>query len=124
VLVEADFESCTARLRTATGGKTTVSFTVELADEIQEALRGPTRLRGEVRYDPVTAEARAIELHEILRADQLALGLEPGDFWTHRTIDQAAAEAGIGPVSNVEVLRDTSATDEEADRLLAALEGM
>jgi hypothetical protein len=124
VLVEADFESHTARLRTATGAKATVSFTADLADEIQEALRRPTRLRGVVRYDPATAEARTIELHEIVRGDQLALGLEPGDFWTHRTIDQAAAEAGIAPVSDVEALRDTAATDEEADRLLAALEGM
>ncbi len=124
VLVEADFESLTARLRTVTGAKTTVSFAAELANGVQEALRSKARLRGEVCYDPTSAEARSIELHEIIRGDQLALGLEPGEFWLHRTIDEAATAAGVQPVNDVEVLRDHRATQDEVDRLIAALEGM
>jgi hypothetical protein len=124
VLVEADFESLTARLRTATGAKTTVSFAAGMADDIHEALRSNARLRGEVRYDPASAEARSIELHEIVRGDQLALGLDPGNFWLHRTIAEAASEAGVPPVDDVESLRDADASEDEVDRLLAALEDM
>ncbi len=124
VLVEADFESCTARLRGPGGTKTQVQFPPELADEIKQALREPARLRGEVRYDPKTSEARAVELRQIVRGDQLALGLDPGDFWTTRTVDQIADELGISPIDDIETLRDDEATDEEIDRMLAALEQM
>ena len=124
VLVEADFESFTARLRGPGGSRTQVQFPPELADEIKQALREPARLRGEVRYDPKTSEARAVELREIVRGDQLALGLEPGDFWTTRTVVEIAAEQGIAPIGDVETLRDNEATDDEVDRILAALEQM
>ncbi len=124
VLVEADFESFTARLRGPGGSRTQVQFTPELADEIKQALREPARLRGEVRYDPKTSEARAVELREIVRGDQLALGLEPGDFWATRTVAEIAAELGIAPIGDVEALRDNEATDDDVDRILAALEQM
>jgi hypothetical protein len=122
VLVEADFESGTARLRGSGGGRTQVQFPVELADEIQQALREPARLRGEVRYDPKTSEARSVQLQEIVRGDQLALGLDPGDFWTSPTIAEIADELGVAPISDTETLRDLDATDDDVDRMLAALE--
>lgn len=122
VLVEADFENGTARLRGSGGTRTQVQFPPELADEIQQALREPARLRGEVLYDPKTSEARAVELRQIVRGDQLALGLDPGDFWTSRTVEEIADELGIALIRSVETLRDREATDDEVDRMLAALE--
>ena len=123
-LVEADFENLTARLRGPGGAKTSVRFPEDLADAIQHALRSPARLRGEVRYDPKKSEVRSIELREIERGEQLAIGLDPGDFWSTQSMDQLAAEAGIGPITAVEGLRDEAATEDEIDRMLAALDSM
>jgi hypothetical protein len=124
VLVEADFENLTARLRGPAGTKTTVSFSPELADDIYAALRASARLRGEVRYDAKTSEARSIRLIEIERGDQLTIGLEPGDFWLHPSLAELAEQAGIGPIADVRSLRDDEASDEDVDRLMAALESM
>lgn len=121
VLVEADFERNTARLRTAAGQGVSVRFEPDLADSIQEGLRRQTELVGEVTYDPKTMEARSVNLRRIVRSEQLTMGLDAGDFWAVRSIHELAAERGVGPVEDVEVLRDREAPDEEVDRLLAAL---
>ena len=47
VLVEADFESNTARLRTTGGQRIAISFETEFADRIQEGLRRQSEFRGE-----------------------------------------------------------------------------
>ncbi len=122
VLVEADFESCTARLRGPDGTRTQVQFPAEMSDEIKQALREPARFRGEVRYDPKTSEARAVQLRQIVRGAQLTFGLEPGDFWVSRTVDDLAQERGVRAAGSLEDLRDHNATEDEVDRLLAALE--
>jgi hypothetical protein len=57
----------------------------------------------------------------VLRAEQLALGLEPGDFWGGSSVEALARERGVQPVSDARVLRDAKATPDEVDRLLAAL---
>lgn len=124
VLVEADFESFSARLRGPDGSKTQVQFPPDMAGEIQQALRERARLRGEVHYDPKTSEARAVELRQIVRGDQLALGLDPGDFWTTRSVGEIAAEHGIATITDVDTIRDREATEDEVDRMLAALEEM
>jgi hypothetical protein len=121
VLVEADFESDTARLRTPTGQRVAVSFDDDLADAIQEALRRPAELVGEVTYDEAEARATAVRLREITRADQLALGLEPGEFWRYQTVEQLAREQAVQPITDIGVLRDDEASDEEIDAFLAAL---
>jgi len=58
VLVEADFESNTARLRTTGGQRIAIRFEAELADSIQEGLRRQAEFLGEVSYDAKTMEAR------------------------------------------------------------------
>lgn len=121
VLVEADFERHTARLRTAAGQSITVRFEPYLSDSIQEVLRRQTELVGEVTYDPKTMEARSVNLRDIVRSEQLTMGLEAGEFWTARSIGDLAAERGVGPVDDIEVLRDHEASDDEVDRVLAAL---
>jgi len=124
VLVEADFESNTARLRTAGGQRIAVQFEREFADSIQDGLRHQAEFLGEVSYDPRTMEARSVNLRRIVRGEQLAMGFEVGDFWEPRAIGELAAERRINPVEDVDVLRDREASDEEVDRLLAALDGM
>ena len=47
VLVETDFESNTARLRTTGGQRIALRFETELADSIQEGLRRQSEFRGE-----------------------------------------------------------------------------
>ncbi len=51
-------------------------------------------------------------------------GSHAGDFWAPRAIDKLAAEQEIALVDDVDTLRDREASDEEIDRLLAALDDM
>jgi hypothetical protein len=124
VLVEADFESNTARLRTTGGQRIAISFETELADRIQEGLRRQLEFRGEVSSDPTTLEARSVNLRSIVRADQLVMGFDAGDFWAPGEIDKLATEREIRRVEDVDTLRDREASDEEVDRLLGALDEM
>ncbi|MEJ7656825.1 MAG: hypothetical protein WKF33_07335 [Thermoleophilaceae bacterium] len=124
VLVGADFESNTARRRTTGGQRIAISFETELADRIQEGLRRQSEFRGEVSYDPKTLEARSVSLRSIVRGDQLVMGFDAGDFWAPGEIDKLAAERKIRRVEDVDTLRDREASDEEVDRLLAALDEM
>lgn len=124
VLVEADFESNTARLRTTGGQRIAIRFETELADRIQEGLRRQSEFRGEVSYDPQTLEARSVSLRSIVRGDQLVMGFDAGDFWAPDEIDKLAAEREIRRVEDADTLRDREASDEEVDRLLAALDEM
>ncbi|MBA3838995.1 MAG: hypothetical protein H0X55_01660 [Thermoleophilaceae bacterium] len=124
VLVEADFESNTARLRTTDGQRIAIRFETELADNIQEGLRRQSEFRGEVSYDPKTLEARSVSLRSIVRGDQLVMGFDAGDFWAPDEIDKLAAEREIRRVEDVDTLRDREASDEEVDRLLAAQDEM
>ena len=52
------------------------------------------------------------------------MGLDPGTFWAAKTVEQLAEEAGVGPVHDVQALRDDAASDDEIDRMLAVLRGM
>lgn len=121
VLVEADFEDFTAELRTPDDRRVAVDFDEELADEIYEALRGAAELVGQIEYDPKTAQAVKVELRAITRAEQLAMHLEPGEFWEDVTIDDLRAQHGVEPVRPDAELGDPELTDEEADAFLAAL---
>lgn len=121
VLVEADFEKRTARLRTPTEPAVQVSFTEDLDDDIHVALRGPATLRGEVVYDPRTSTARSVALRTVVRGEQLILGLDPQVFWLDRSFDDLAREQGAGQPAHPERLHDAEATDEERDAFVAAL---
>jgi hypothetical protein len=122
VLVEADFEKYTARLRAASGQPVAVTFDQEQSDEIHEALRRPAELVGEIRYDPETARAEAVELRAITRAEQLALTLDSGEFWRDVTIEELRRDRGVEPVGDIDRLRDPELTQDEVDAFLAALE--
>jgi len=124
VLFEANFETNTARLRTPGGQQLDVLFSFELADAIQEGLRRQAELVGEVSYDPKTMEARSVDLHKIVRSEQLSMGLETSDFWSTPTISEISEARGLGPVTDMATLRDTGASAEEVDRVLAFLDEM
>lgn len=124
VLVEADFEAMTARLRTPVGDRVTVSFEADLADDIQEALRHQTALLGEVRYHRDSAVARSVRLRTILSGEQLELpplaALAP-DFWRSRSIQQLAHEQGVRRHWSLDDLVPPDLTDEELASFLEAL---
>lgn len=122
VLVEADFERHTARLRTADGGPVGVTFGEDQFEEIQEALRRPAQLVGEIAYDPETARAVSVKLRAITRAEQLAMSLDAGEFWRDVTIDELRRERGMEPVHDIAQLGDPELTEDEIDAFLAALE--
>lgn len=121
VLVEADFENMTARLRSSDGQRIAVTFEETLADDIQEALRRPAEVVGQIEYDPDRARAVTVELRAITRAEQLAMELEPGEFWDDVTIDDLRARAGVEPITTDVELSDPELTDGEAEAFLAAL---
>jgi hypothetical protein len=52
------------------------------------------------------------------------MGFDAGDFWAPGEIDKLAVEREIRRVEDVDTLRDREASDEEVDRLLAALDDM
>lgn len=121
VLVEADFERMSARLRSPDGQSVAVNFDEELADDIQEVLRSSAELVGQIEYDPDLARAVTVELRTITRAEQLAMDLEPGEFWENVTIDDLRSRHGVEPVRSDVELGDPDLTDDEAEAFLAAL---
>ncbi|MGO9789283.1 MAG: hypothetical protein ACLP8S_07110 [Solirubrobacteraceae bacterium] len=121
VLVEADFEKRTARLRTATEAGVQVSFDDDLADDIHAALRQQAKFRGEIVCDPHTSVARSVRLRRIERGEQLVLGLDTEEFWRERTFEELARLQGAGQPVDPELLHDAEATDEERDAFMAAI---
>lgn len=122
VLVEADFEKFSARLRAPDGRSVAVNFDEDLADDIQEVLRSPAELVGEIGHDPETSRAVKVELRAITRAEQLAMHLEPGEFWEDVTIGDLRLQHGIEPVNADVELGDPELTAEEADAFVAAVD--
>ena len=120
-LVEADFEKRTARLRTPEGKALVAQFADDLAGDIQMALRRPAELEGRVSLDPRTSQATSVELRQVRRADQLALGLEPDEFWRNPTVEELRLQRGVQAVSDLSLLRDYSATTGEIDAFMAAI---
>lgn len=119
VLYEADFEARTAGLRTGRA-RVDVTFDESLADDIKRALRERAELVGEITYDPDTSMATAVELRELRSEEQLAIGLDSGDFWDDEGVEDRAARLGVG-IPEPDDVRDDDATDDEVDGFLAAL---
>lgn len=121
ILVEADFESLRAHLRTVTGDRVSVDFDSDLADEIQDALRHQTELAGEVTYDPATGRAKSVRLRELTRAEQLVIDIDV-DFWQTPSVDDLAAEQGTEPATVWDKYRGPSLSDDEVDEMLTFLD--
>jgi hypothetical protein len=75
VLVEADFEAMTARLRTPSGDRVQVNFDPALSDDIQMALRHSASLVGEIRFNTDTASAVSVHVKAITAPKQLDMSL-------------------------------------------------
>lgn len=121
VLVEADFEKRTARLRTPTEPAVQVSFAQDLDDDIQAALRQQATLRGEIVFDPKTHVARSVVLRALDRGEQLVLGLDSAEFWRDRSFEDLARQQGAGEPVDARNLYDAEASDEERDAFMAVL---
>jgi len=121
VLVEADFEKRSARLRTPTHPAVLVSFTDDLDDDIYAALRQQATLQGEVAYDPNTNVARSVSLRSVAREEQLVLGVDKQAYWREMSLDDLARAQGVGGPIDPSSFRDADASDDERDAFMAAL---
>jgi hypothetical protein len=121
VLVEADFEKRTARLRTPTEPGVEVQFSEDLEDEIYAALRHPATLRGDVAYDPRTHSAKTVRLRRVDRGEQLILGLDPTEYWAEPSFEDLARRQGSGQPADPRSLYDAEATDEERNAFMAVI---
>ncbi len=121
ILYEADFEKSTARLRTSFGDSVVVRFDDSHAPRIKEALREQARLQGSVTYDDTSASVVSVELAEINSVEQLELLAGVGDFWALPSLEDLADAQGVCVVDRIEVLRDETISEEEANAFLAAL---
>ena len=119
VLVEADFEAETARLRLPDGSAITVNFPVDLADEIQEALRSRAQFRGLVQYHPRTSQAIRVDLHALERSTQLPLDID--SFWRVDTFTSLQASQRTTGLVDPDDLAIAELTDDERAAFLAAL---
>jgi hypothetical protein len=118
-LFEADFEGNTAKLRLANGTAVTVSFTPDLADDIQEALRQRTQLEGLVSYHPRTGQATSVELRTITRSTQIALDVDA--FWQAQTFAELQAEQGTTGRINPDDLALDDLSDDDRAAFVAAV---
>ncbi len=121
VLYEADFERNAARLRTAQGEAVAVKFGDDQAATVKEALRERTRFRGQITYHQQTSEVVAVDVIEILRAQQLVLGKQVRDFWTTKSVTELADEQGVAPVTDIEELGIENVSESETEAFMEAL---
>lgn len=122
-LVEADFESRTAHLRTASNERIKVEFDDDSADAIQDALRQSAEFIGEVTYEPATNRVRSVRLRSITRTEQLSIGLGDDDFWRSSSLAELIEEQGVD-VTRADDLFDDTASPDEVEMFMAILEEM
>jgi hypothetical protein len=96
-LREADFDRRTARLHTATGETVTVDFPAELADQIQEALRGQAAFEGIITFDPTTRTVKRVELRRISNPEPLPF--DTSAFWDKTSVEGHAQPQGVQPAT-------------------------
>jgi hypothetical protein len=121
-LVEADFESYTARLRSPEGQPVAVSFDPGMADAIHQALREPATVDGWIIYDPANQEARSISLRRVMRADQMSLGIDIHAFRRKKTFGQLQREQGVSGLFDVVELHDSISSEDELEAYEDALQ--
>jgi hypothetical protein len=120
VLVEADFEALRGHIRTSEGKRVTLEYGNELADDIEEAIRERRDFVGEVVYDATGETIESVRLTAIERQSPLWPGLEPGEFWVHRSIDDLMVAQSATASADIASLT-IDASDAEAEAFLEAL---
>ena len=121
ILYEADFEKNSARLRTPLGDSVTVRFDDIHAQTIKEALREHAQFQGTVTYNEATSAIISVDIARIKSLEQLGLIPKGEDFWDERSVDELAAEQGVGVVQSFDGLRFHDISDEEAEAFIEAL---
>ena len=74
-----------------------------------------------VSYEDTPTSVVSVELAKIEPAGQLELLQDVGNFWESQSLEDLADSQGVGVIDRIEVLRDETVSDKEADALLAAL---
>jgi hypothetical protein len=122
VLIEADFEKRTAKVRTLAANLVEVLFEETQADDIQDALRQQSQFEGDVEVDPVTNSVRAVRLRRLVRSEQLILGDDAGAFWRHPNFDEERRVQATAAVRSFEGLYGEPLSDDDFDQFLDAIE--
>ena len=118
---EADFEKNSAKLRTVRNQTVSVTFSDELADDVQDLLRHQGELRGHVYYDENTGEAKRIAVQRIVRTEQLLVGVEPDQYWQHRSVSDLIAERATPVANDSAAIVSSEISPEEAESFLIAI---
>jgi hypothetical protein len=121
VLVEADFEAMSARLRDPLNQAVEVVFPDSLADAIQAALREQAEFDAHVVYDPRSQTAGRVELRRVMRGRQLELESITQRFQQASDVETLVREQGVVPIEDPTALRFADVTDAEIDGFLEAL---
>ena len=74
-----------------------------------------------VSSDDTPTSVVSVELAKFEPAGQLELLQNVGNFWESHSLEDLADSQGVGVIDRIEVLRDETISDKEADTLLAAL---
>jgi hypothetical protein len=122
VLVEADFEAMTARLRTPSGDRVQVSFEPALSDDIQLALRHSASLVGEIRFSTDTATAVSVHVRSITAPQQLDFALAPPRFAQHLSLRELSDRQQPPRFKSADDLPHLDLPPDEARAAIEALE--
>ena len=122
VLVEADFEAMTARLRTPSGDRLQVTFDPSLSDDIQFALRHSASLLGEIRVNTETATAVSVHVRSVNAPQQLELTLARPEFLEHASIMDLVDRQQPRRHRNADDLPYIQLSEEETSQALEALD--
>lgn len=119
-IVAVDFEDHTGRARTPTGDEIPVRFDSSLDDDVEDHLRRPADLEGELTLDARSGEPRSLRVRHI--AEQQALWPDRGDrrFWQEQTLRSFSAARDELPATDFEAVT-VEATEEDAIAFLSAI---
>ena len=74
-----------------------------------------------VSYDDTPTSVVSVELAKFEPAGQLEILRDVGNFWESQSLEDLAGSQGVGVIDRIELLRDETVSDNEADAFLAAL---
>jgi hypothetical protein len=117
-LLMADFKEhgTRCRIHPSVGEPVLCLFTEEQRDEILEDMLHYVKVIGEAKEDPITGRVTSIKIHDIERIEEkedvsrdlLPSGSPiPRSFWESPSLDELAAEQGVGPLMDIEKLFGT-----------------
>ncbi len=117
VIWEADWKRHTAELHEADGRVVEVRFDAGRDEAVTEARRRKVAVTGIVSGN---GRRRSIELRrlEVLDEHELSEDALPGSFWDRSSVEELAAQQGVGVVEDIDALAGDWPEDEDLDAFL------